>query len=105
ATDARRKIIASKVRPHDAADLPEDAIASEVPKRVVDLLEVVEVDREHRHRALVPRRAAELAREGVIEGPAVRETGEPVGRHEPVDFFVVGRLDVPAREVLADGAS
>jgi hypothetical protein len=75
-------------------------VAREAAERVVDLLEVVEVEEDEGHRATVALRARDLALERLQEVALVEDLREPVGGRELVDRLVVAALDVVAREEL-----
>ena len=60
------------------ADLLDEVVARGVAQRVVDGLEVVQVDEEHAHRLAHPARAHQLLLDPVLEEPAVGQPGERV---------------------------
>jgi hypothetical protein len=57
---------------------PEEIVAGEVPVNVVDRLEPVQVDDQHRDRAALSRRTKQLL-DGIGEGSAVEEAGQRIG--------------------------
>ena len=61
-----------------AGNLLQQLVAGAVAEAVVDLLEAVEVDEQHREHLLGPRRAGERLVEPVAEERAVRKPGEAV---------------------------
>ena len=77
-----------------------------MPLRVVDGLEVVDVDQQQAERSALPGRDVELARELVLEGPMVAETGEPVEQGVEagavVELHHLGPLGVDRRRVTED---
>ena len=77
-------------------------VAGEVAVRVVDLLEMVDVEHHERQWATVPLCADDLALERLEEEALRRRLRERVGDHEAVDLLVVLGLDVPSREELED---
>ena len=58
---------------------PQHLVAGRVAVGVVDLLEVVDVGEEQRHREAAPLGAPQHRREALLERPVVDEAGEPVG--------------------------
>ena len=65
---------------------------------VVELLEAVEVEHEHRGRAL--RMTVELGAQGVEEPAAVAEAGQLVGPRETVRIRHVAHLDVGVQRAV-----
>ena len=57
---------------------PQQPVAGRVPERVVDELEVVEVDQDQRHRAVAPPRARHGGAQARLELGAVRQAGQRV---------------------------
>ena len=107
----------------------EDLVAGGVAEAVVDVLEVVEVEEQHRHRPLVAAAPDERVLDAVAEQRAVRQPGERVVeglvlefvleglalgdvahvQHDPLDGLVAeqvagGRLDVAPAALLAGAA-
>ena len=68
----------------------EDLVAAGVPERVVDQLEVVEVDEEDREIGALLHRDEQFAFELVVEQGAVAEAGERVVVGEPVELGLCG---------------
>ena len=66
--------------PQQLADVDQVAVARGVTQRVVDQLEAVEVHQRDRGADLVPDRPRDLGLEPLLDGAAVEEPGEPVGR-------------------------
>ena len=86
------------------ASLPKKRVAGDVAERVVGLLEVVHVEDEERQRPLVALAAGDPRRSSVsLKYRRLKSWAEPVDRHQPVDLFVVARLDVAAEHELEDG--
>ena len=82
-----RELVAAEARggvdaAHGAVEPPRDRdqhlVADRVPERVVDLLEVVEVEEEHRERAVVAAPAGQRLARGLDEHRAVGEPGDGV---------------------------
>ena len=74
-----------------AGDLDEELVAHLVTERVVDLLEAVEIDHDHRTAALV---VGEARRQGDLEAEPVRQAGQRIVlglRLEFLDQVVVGQ--------------
>jgi hypothetical protein len=74
--------------------LPQQLVADVVAERVVDVLEVVEVDEEHRDLALGALRVGDGMREAVLQQRAVRQ---------PREVVVVGQVLDPLLDHLAVG--
>ena len=77
-------------------------ITGQVAVRVVDLLEVIDVEHHERQRMAVAARDRDLALEELHEEALVVDPGHPVLDGHVVDRFVVRALDVAAREELVD---
>jgi hypothetical protein len=86
-------------------ELPEHRVAREVTVRVVDVLEVIEVEHHHRVVALVAPRAGGLLLDLLMEVALVVYFGEAVDRHQAVDLFVVLNFHIAARDELEDGSA
>jgi len=65
-------------RPQPLGDLLQQAVAGVVPERVVDLLEVIEVDQDHRHLRAVLAGGLDLREQPLMECHAVRHPSERV---------------------------
>ncbi len=76
---------APRSRAGDAAQQP---VAGAVPERVVDELEVVEVDEQQRDRALAPPRARDRGAHARLELRAVGEPGQRVEEREPAQLLL-----------------
>jgi hypothetical protein len=68
--------------------LGEQRIAGSVTKRVVDVLEAVEVEAEHRHQVAVALAAGDRAVEMLVELQAVRQAGERVVHGEITNLIL-----------------
>ena len=82
----------------------EHLVAGEVPERVVDVLEAVEIDEEHRDHVAVPARDRQRVRETVEERAAIEQRRERVVVGEPVDVLL-GQLllcDLAADPAITD---
>ena len=84
----------AQARSQRTGDGHQDIVSGRVAEAVVDLLEAVEVEHEQRAHALVPPRAADLARQLLLEAPPGVEPGQRV---------VVGEMLQPGLEDLALG--
>ena len=75
-------------------------VAGPVPERVVDELEVVEVDQQQRHRAVAPARARHGGAQARLELGAVRQPGQRVEERELAQLGLGAHAvrDVLARE-------
>ncbi len=94
AAEARDGVGAPQTAAEDVGDGRDELVAGAVAERVVDVLEVVEVEREHRAAGAVALRRGELAGELLLEAAAVEERGDRV---------VVGEVLELALEALALG--
>jgi hypothetical protein len=86
-----------------AGQLLERRVADQVPVRVVDALEVVEVEQQDRHRAVVAQRALHLRRQPLDERPPVEQVRERVGGREHLEPRVVGERQLDDLRALDDG--
>ena len=90
-------------RPHDLTDqlgeLAQHFVGGVVADRIVDALEVVEVDEQHRELAAVAAGAREASLQQLVEATPVRQAGEPVVIGEQADLLV--RLAELAQHLLA----
>ena len=80
---------------HDALqprrDGPQQLVADVVPERVVDALEVVEVDEQRRHRRLAARRAREHLLDAVEDQRPVRQSRQRVVRRQERELLLAAR--------------
>ena len=88
AGEEERELVASDperlaVLAQPAGDLREDEVALRVPQRVVQLLEVVDVEQADAEREALLLRLGEVLVEAVVEVAVVAEAGERVGEREP----------------------
>src|SRR3954469_16986569 len=74
--------------PDPVRDLDEHCVAHQVPMRVVDLLEAVEVQHQQRQRPAEARSTVDLACQRLLEEAVVAEPGQPVGDGEPLRLLV-----------------
>ena len=88
ASDAEGAVAPPENRGGDPPDGLEQSVAPDVALRVVDSLEVVDVDEQQRQRRPHPLGEVELARELILERPVVAEA------REAVDQRFVARLAV-----------
>jgi hypothetical protein len=84
-------------------ELTQERVPGNVAEAVVDALEMVDVEDQERQGPRVARTAVDLPLERLVEVTAVVELGEAIDRHQPIDLFVVARLDVVAEHELEDG--
>ena len=102
ATDPERPVGAAHVGGHRRRRLAQDQVAGGVAARVVDPLEVVEVEDRERQRAAVPGRAIDpLALDLLLEGAVVAEAGQRVAQRLRAGPVVGVLEDAPG---LARGA-
>ena len=73
---------------HPMGQLAQHRVAARVAVRVVDLLEVVEVEHQHRERPVEPGGPLDLARQAHREVAEVPEAGQPVGGRQPLGLLV-----------------
>ena len=78
AAEARGRVHAAQGRAQAVGDADEQLVAGSVAQRVVDGLEVVEVDERDGHDLVVPRGALQRLLDAVEEQRAVREAGQRV---------------------------
>ena len=88
-----RAIAATQVGGHDLGDRTEDLVPGAVAVRVVDRLEVVDVDDQQRERGALVARDRELQVELLLERSVVAETGEPVTERVEACTIVRPRAD------------
>ena len=74
------------VRAHRRRQVPDGLVAGRVPEGVVDQLEAVEVEHEHRERVAVALVELHVPVEFLLQVPAVVEAGERVGVGQAVEF-------------------
>ena len=104
AAEARDLVVRAHERADEAGQLDEDLVAGGVPERVVDDLEVVEVEEEEGRRRPAAR-ARHGAHERILEGAAVGEVRERVVESEVADPLLVllaGRDVLLDRDEVAD---
>src|SRR5262249_53859749 len=89
----------------DPRELLQYEVTGKVAVVVVDLLEVIDIEHDEREISHVPARANDLLFEGLEQVALHMRLRETVDDGHPIDFFVVLRLDVGAREVLEDRRS
>ena len=80
--------------------LDQQLVADVVPERVIDPLEVVQVDEDHGEPTLLPARLGQFLAESVVQQAAVRQASEAVVRGQVADAFQVG---APLAHVLDGG--
>ena len=98
-------VIDSKPSQQDRAELSQDGVAGQVSKAVVDVLEEIDIEDEQGEGALVSLGARDLPVEHLVEVPLVVELCEAIGRHQPIDLFVVLHLHVVADDELQNRAA
>jgi len=93
AAKAREQVAAARDRADPLGDLAQHPVAGGVSERVVDELELVEIDVQRRDRATVTCRACELASQLLLDARPVREAGQRVVERE-VGQALLGLLPV-----------
>src|SRR5690606_2088425 len=78
ATATRREVRGAQAAFKGAGDERQRLVSNSVPKAVVDELEVAQVEQEHARPIGGARSAGYLARQRLVERPAVAEVGEVV---------------------------
>ena len=98
-------VIDSKPPQEDRAQLSQDGVAGQVTKAVVDVLEEINIEDEQGKGALVSLGARDLPVEHLVEVPLVVKLREAIGRHEPIDLFVVLHFHVVSDDELQNGSA
>ena len=99
---AGRHIAGSERGRQRPADLAQHLVANLVSVRVVDVLEVVDVEQGEGHRLAGAERALDLPEERVVEGATVRQCGEAVDHGEPPHLLQQAGLAVGQRGVCGE---
>ncbi len=92
--EAAQRVGVAYCAAESGGDPPQKLVADAVAERVVDVLEVVEVDEQHRRRGLVALRARERLFGAIQDQGAVRKTGQRIVGCEE------GKLLLAPRQVL-----
>ena len=100
AAEPRHDVARAQRLAQPAGDLDQQDIAGVMPKQIVDDLEPVEIDEEHRKLPLVAVRGLDRIVEQLVERFPVGEIGQTVVRGEVFDTVVGLGLFVRAVEVL-----
>src|SRR5262245_48100856 len=66
---------------HDGRDLLQHEITDRMPARIIDLLEVVEIDRRDRDRRAAPTRGAEIGTKTRLQRPAIEAPRQRIASH------------------------
>ena len=90
ATDARHGVAFAEIAEQPLGNLLQQQVPGPVAERVVDVLEAVEIDAQHRERHPVALRQGELACNHVLELRAVRQSGQRVVLREETDTRLGG---------------
>ena len=90
ATETRGRVDGAHGALEAPRDLAQQIIAGPVPERVVDELEAIEVDHQHRELMRLPLGLGDGLGDAVIEQQAVRQPGEDVVRGEVAQLPVGG---------------
>ena len=69
---------------------------------IVDLLEVIGIEDRNREGTAIALGPEELVLESLVELTSVGDTGQAIGDHHAVDFFVVDRFDITAADIFKD---
>lgn len=78
AADAREHVLGAQAGAHAPRGIAQDDVSDRVPERVVDALEVVEVEQHRQQAAARAARARRFARQRGLERAAIREAGERI---------------------------
>lgn len=78
ATDARRRASFSQCSGESSGDPDEQLVACRVSQRIVDRLEVVKIETQHRNRCVVPAPAIHGLFQSMAEVSSIRQTGQAV---------------------------
>jgi hypothetical protein len=78
AADAREHIVAADVERHTVRELAQEPVAGPMPERIVDRLEVIEIDVRDRVRRAAMARGLERNPDDLLEVPAVRQARERI---------------------------
>ena len=83
-----------------AGDLGQHLVAGVMPNRIVDVLEVVDVDEQHAETDRLAPRAVDLDFQPFVERHAIRQAGERIGHRQTCDAFLRNLLvcDIEHRE-------
>ena len=100
AAEPRHHVARAQRTPQPAADFHQQHVAGVMAQRIVDDLEAVEIDEQHRKLALVALRGVDRPPQHAVELVAVRQVGQAVMRRQIFDALVGLRLFVDAGEVL-----
>ena len=103
AAEARDDVACAQRTAQPVGHFEQEQIAGLVAQRIVDDLETVEVDEQHRKAAIVALRFVDRLLQQPVEGLAVRQVGQAVVRSEVFDplvglVFLVGPVEILHRE-------
>ena len=87
AAEARHHVGLARAAANDRGRLDQCAAAGQMPMRVVDRLEAVQVDKEQRERPSAARRALGFATQDLIQIPRVVQVREIVGNRQRLRPF------------------
>ena len=100
AAEPRHDVARTQRAAQPAADLHQQHVAGVVPQRIVDHLEPVEIDEQHRKLPLVARGGIDRVAQHAVEHFPVRQIGQAVVRRQIFDPLVGPGLFVGAVEIL-----
>ena len=102
AAPAEHVVRLADVPQQERGDLAQHAVPGLVPERVVDHLEVIDVDEDDRERRLVAAVPLHLAPDDLVEEAAVARAGQRVGDHRLAQV-ALRRLEPPVRAAQLEG--
>ena len=105
AAEARHRVDVPGARPQPAGHQAQKLVAAMVPERVVDVLELVEVEEQEGHQLVVPASLDERLLQPVLEQGAVGQVRQGIVVREVPDLLLGAQAvgDVPLdRDVVAD---
>ena len=97
-----KHFVATNASLNDTRDFFEHVVACEMTVHVVDAFEVIDVEHQNAQFAFVSSTANEFSFERFVQVTLVVDLGETIDDGHPINFFVVLRFDVGAREILED---
>ncbi len=97
-----KHFVATNASLDDTRHFLEHVITGEMAVYVVDAFEVVDVEHQNTQLAFVPSAANEFSFESFVQVALVVDLRETIDDGHAINFFVILRFDVGAREVLED---
>ena len=80
------------------AQFSQHQVAREMAQLVVDHLEVVDIDQHQRQWSVVAHGSNHLSLNEIVQVATVMDLRQPIEHGQPIDFFVILRLNVTTRE-------